>query len=136
MLFVASFCSTKSPDWHTCFWLRIISSHLKLNSLCLHARQPCTIFRILYAQQLFAAHCHVPFRLFFARHISDFDVVKSHLLQFVIFNPWKVPWNWTVFYQNSFVISPCCYITWLDVILDDLQTRPFRQILLFLRNNS
>ena len=26
--------------------------------------------------------------------------------QFVIFNPWKLPWNWIVFYQNSFVISP------------------------------
>ena len=26
--------------------------------------------------------------------------------QFVIFNPWKGPWNWIVFYQNSFVISP------------------------------
>ena len=26
--------------------------------------------------------------------------------QFVIFNPWKVPWNWMAFYQNSFVISP------------------------------
>ena len=29
-----------------------------------------------------------------------------------------------------------CYITWLDAILDDLQTRPLRQILLFLRNKS
>ena len=26
--------------------------------------------------------------------------------QFAIFNPWKVPWNWMAFYQNSFVISP------------------------------
>ena len=26
--------------------------------------------------------------------------------QFVIVNPWKVPWNWIVFYQNYFVISP------------------------------
>ena len=25
--------------------------------------------------------------------------------QFVIFNPWKDPWNWIAFYQNSFVIS-------------------------------
>ena len=24
----------------------------------------------------------------------------------MIFNPWKVPWNWIVFYQNYFVISP------------------------------
>ena len=28
------------------------------------------------------------------------------------------------------------YITWLDATLDDLQTRPLRQILLYLRNNS
>ena len=26
-------------------------------------------------------------------------------IQFVIFNPWKGPWNWIAFYQNSFVIS-------------------------------
>ena len=26
--------------------------------------------------------------------------------QFVIFNPWKTPWNWIAFYQNCFVISP------------------------------
>ena len=25
--------------------------------------------------------------------------------QFVIFNSWKVPWNWIAFSQNSFVIS-------------------------------
>ena len=27
------------------------------------------------------------------------------LIQFVIFNLWKVPWNWIVFSQNSFVIT-------------------------------
>ena len=27
-------------------------------------------------------------------------------LQLVIFSPWKVPWDWIVFSQNSFVISP------------------------------
>ena len=26
--------------------------------------------------------------------------------QFVIFNPWKTPWNWLAFCQNPFVISP------------------------------
>ena len=25
---------------------------------------------------------------------------------FVIFNPWKVPWNWTTFYWNSSFMSP------------------------------
>ena len=27
-------------------------------------------------------------------------------IQFVIFNPWKVQWNWIAFSQNSFVILP------------------------------
>ena len=27
-------------------------------------------------------------------------------MQFVIFNPWKVKWNWIAFYQNSFVLLP------------------------------
>ena len=27
-------------------------------------------------------------------------------IQFVIFNPWKLPLNWIAFYQDSFVISP------------------------------
>ena len=29
-----------------------------------------------------------------------------HYYQFVIFNPWKVPWNWVAFSYNSFVIPP------------------------------
>ena len=32
-------------------------------------------------------------------------------IQFVIFNPRKVPWNLIAFYQNYFVISPGCYIS-------------------------
>ena len=32
--------------------------------------------------------------------------LRSWVTQFVIFNPWKLPWNWIVFYQNSFVVSP------------------------------
>ena len=31
---------------------------------------------------------------------------SKSLIQFVIFNPWKLPWNWIAFYQNSFAISP------------------------------
>ena len=51
--------------------------------------------------------------------------------QSVIFNPWKLP-NWIAFYQNSFVMYHLvCYITWLDAAMDDLQTRPLRQILLY-----
>ena len=33
-------------------------------------------------------------------------IVFEVLNQFVIFNPWIVPWNWIAFYQNLFVISP------------------------------
>ena len=31
---------------------------------------------------------------------------RCEYIQFVIFNPWKLTWNWIAFYQNSFVISP------------------------------
>ena len=31
---------------------------------------------------------------------------KSLIYSVLIFNPWKPPWNWIAFYQNSFVISP------------------------------
>ena len=54
-------------------------------------------------------------------------------VQFVIFNPWKISWNWIAFSQNSFVISPDLLYTWLDQTLDNLQTRPLRQMLLFFR---
>ena len=52
-------------------------------------------------------------------------------LQFVISNPRQVPWNWIAFYHNSFAISPD-----LDATMDNMQTRPLRQILLYPRNNS
>ena len=64
------------------------------------------------------------------------DLGKSQFVQFVIFNPWKVLWNWIAFYQNSFVTSPGLLITLLDATLDDLQTSSLRQILLFLGNNN
>ena len=31
---------------------------------------------------------------------------RYFVVQFIILNPWKVPWNWIVFCQNSFAISP------------------------------
>ena len=31
---------------------------------------------------------------------------KKKITQFVIFNPWKVPWNWIAFSPDSCVISP------------------------------
>ena len=31
---------------------------------------------------------------------------QPFVTQFLIFNPWKVPWKWIAFYQNYFVISP------------------------------
>ena len=46
----------------------------------------------------------------------DFSLIENYKMvyymawklssQFLIFNPWKYPWNWIAFYQNSFVISP------------------------------
>ena len=39
--------------------------------------------------------------------LSNLLAFKNHAWnEFVIFSPWKVPWNWIAFYQNSFVISP------------------------------
>ena len=36
------------------------------------------------------------------------QLVKKRVVyfQFLIFNPWKVPWNWIAFSQNSFFTSP------------------------------
>ena len=34
------------------------------------------------------------------------DILWQYSNQFVIFSPWKVPWNWIAFDQNSFVVSP------------------------------
>ena len=68
--------------------------------------------------------------------VSRIVVNKFLKIQFVIFNPWKVPWNWIAFYQNYFVISPGLLFTWLEATVDDLQTRPLRQTLLILQNNG
>ena len=35
-----------------------------------------------------------------------FSCKSAAYFQFVIFNLWKIPWNWIAFYQNSFVLSP------------------------------
>ena len=59
----------------------------------------------------------------------NLDIGSADVVQFVIFNPWKVPWNWIAFYQNSFVVSPGCYISWLDAILGNLQTRPLLDVM-------
>ena len=37
---------------------------------------------------------------------EHWNTEQRYPYQFVIFNPWKVPWNWIAFYQNSFVIAP------------------------------
>ena len=38
--------------------------------------------------------------------LSSYCTVPSAIKQFVIFNPWKVPWNRIAFYQKFFVILP------------------------------
>ena len=43
--------------------------------------------------------------------------------------------NWIVFLKILLLHHLFCYITWLDATPDNLQTRPLRQILLFLWNN-
>ena len=39
-----------------------------------------------------------------------YTCIINHLYQFVIFNPWKIMWNWIAFYWNFFVI-------WLGLII-------------------
>ena len=51
--------------------------------------------------------------------------------QFVIFNSWKVPWNWIVLVKIVLF-----HLVWWETKLEALQTRPIFQILSFLRNNS
>ena len=58
-------------------------------------------------------------------------VVVNSIPQFVIFNSWKVLWNCETL-KILLLYHLVCYITWLDVTLDNLQTKPLRQILLFL----
>ena len=41
----------------------------------------------------------------YSGQISYGFMMDADLYQFVIFNPWKVSWNWIAFYQNSFVLS-------------------------------
>ena len=55
-------------------------------------------------------HCLVAF--------TSWDIRQ---FQFVIFNPWKVPWNRIAFPQNILLQHLVCHITWLDMTLDDLR---------------
>ena len=60
----------------------------------------------------------------FDRVLNTQLFVRLFQYQFLIFNPWKVPWNWIAFSEYHMV----CYITWLAATEDDLQTRPLRQM--------
>ena len=64
-------------------------------------------------------------------HISVFDFF-IFMYSVCNFQSLKSPWKRIAFSKNSFIISP----VWLDAILDGLQTRPIRQILLLLWKNS
>ena len=90
--------------------------------------------------------------------LHTFQGTRNVLLleQFVIFNPWnrrlihvtksRIFKNLNTVCNFHSIKNPMelnnllwkffCYITWLDVTLDNLQTRYLRQILLFLWNNS
>ena len=57
---------------------KVLSSHVAYYNR--YARQSCTIFKTLYARHLFAAHCHVLFRLCVHDRCG---VVNSHLLKYL-----------------------------------------------------
>ena len=56
-------CSSLFFTSVSCFVLFHVMKSLTryFKMLCVHARQPCTIFKILYAWHLFAIHSHVLF---------------------------------------------------------------------------
>ena len=96
-----------------------------------------TRFKVFPKSQISPFWRNVNYFIFLFYYVTSFIYLTFFKPEWVCnFQSMKVPWNWIAFYQNSFVISPGLLITWLDARLDDLQTRPLRQILLFLRDNS
>ena len=77
---------------------------------------PLNIFRFLITKNFKHKRVHLESLLCFSINNSLFHETEcwdttrlkylQFRLQFIIFNPLKVPWNWIDFYENSFVISP------------------------------
>ena len=118
-------------------WIQFWCSYYKIQSNTI--RTPNRIFRQcqfglieIYVFALFSCSCWKK------REVNSLppnflaDAVFTYSSSF--FNPWKIPWNWIL--KILLLCHLVCYKTWWDATLDDLQTRPLRQILLFLWNNS
>ena len=72
------------------------------------AAKTCVLIKKYSKEAIWIQRDYCIFILFKSFIIVNFGSVESNnvSLQFAIFNPWKVPWNWIAFYQSSFVISP------------------------------
>ena len=104
------------------------------------AGQACNFIKKESLAQVFSCEfCQISKNNFLTEHLRYWllywfclcAIIWILFIQFVIFNPWKVLWNWIGFFSKIY-----CYITWLHATVDDLQTRPLRQILFFLQNNG
>ena len=67
---------------------------------------PKTLLKVYFALQTFQV-CSLILPIQQQKNSIDCKIFTIvYATQFVIFNPWKVSWNWIAFSQNSFVISP------------------------------
>ena len=73
VLFVAPFCSMKSPDWHACFRIRVILSHLNLCNGILRT------FKLVFNFLLSIGFGALVFRLF----LLALNIFQAVLLCFV-----------------------------------------------------
>ena len=53
---------------------RQLLNNSKMHSMCLIARQSCTVFKILYARQFFAIYCYMLFRFVYTAGMIPFPV--------------------------------------------------------------
>ena len=54
----------------------------------------------------FKSKISLQYQLVSKRHVTSFSFFSFIFVKLVTFNPWKVSWNWIVFSQNCFAISP------------------------------
>ena len=53
---------------------RQLLNNSKMHSICLIARQPCAMFKILYTRQSFAIYCYMHFRVVYTTGMIPFPV--------------------------------------------------------------
>ena len=87
--------------------LLLWSRFLFLYLLLLYLLLPSLFFSVIVVSfhvSFWAVATHVEFHVFWINQLSR--CFSRSCDQFVIFNPWKVRWNWVTFSHSSLVISP------------------------------